>query len=126
MIRFTAILKRFASQGEKTGWTYIEIPEAKAQQLKPGNKKIFRVKGKLDSHSFKQIALLPMGNGDFIMAVNGAMRKEIGKRMGATVNVQMEIDVRELKPPAEFITCLHDEPEALAFFNQLTKGHQNY
>jgi len=126
MIRFNATLKKFASQGEKTGWTYIDIPESKAQQLKPGNKKTFRVKGKLDKFSFKQVALLPMGNGSFILAVNGAMRKQIGKRMGATVNVQMEIDTRELKPPAEFITCLNDEPDALAFFNQLTKGHQNY
>jgi Domain of unknown function (DUF1905)/Bacteriocin-protection, YdeI or OmpD-Associated len=126
MIHFTAILKKFASQGEKTGWTYIEIPESKAQQLKPGNKKTFRVKGKLDSYSIKQVALLPMGNGDFIMAVNGAMRKQIGKRMGATVQVKIELDDRAITPPEELMTCLADEPEALAFFNRLTKGHQNY
>jgi hypothetical protein len=126
MIRFTAILKKFASQGEKTGWTYIEIPEAKAQQLKPGNKKTFRVKGRLDRHSFEQVALLPMGNGGFIMAINSAMRKGIGKRQGETVNVQMEADERPLIPPKDFVICLADEPEALAFFNQLTRGHQNY
>ncbi|HYV93264.1 MAG TPA: YdeI/OmpD-associated family protein [Chitinophagales bacterium] len=126
MIRLTAILKKFASQGEKTGWTYIEIPSEKAQQLKPGNKKTFRVKGKLDNYSFRQVALLPMGNGGFIIAVNASMRKGIGKRMGATVEVQMELDNRPLIPPAELMTCLADEPEALAFFNQLTKGHQNY
>jgi hypothetical protein len=126
MVVFTAILKRFASQGEKTGWTYIEIPAAKAQHLKPGNKKTFRVKGKLDNFSFKQIALLPMGNGSFIMAVNATMRKGIGKRMGAGVNVKMEVDDRPLVPPAELMTCLTDEPEALTFFYQLTKGHQNY
>src|SRR5206468_8235198 len=74
----------------------------------------------------KQVALLPMGNGGFIMAVNASMRKAIGKRMGATVQVQMELDDRPLIPPAELITCLADEPEALTFFNQLTKGHQNY
>ena len=32
--------------GEKTGWSYIEIPAAIAQQLKPNYKKSFRVKGK--------------------------------------------------------------------------------
>src|ERR1043165_3334551 len=126
MIQFKATLKKFASQGEKTRWTYIEIHEAKAQQLKPGNKKTFRVKGKLDNYSFKQVALLPMGNGGFIMAVNGMMRKEIGKRMGANVRVQMELDDRPIAPPTELMTCLADEPEALGFFNQLTRGHQNY
>jgi hypothetical protein len=126
MVDLTAILKRFASQGEKTGWTYIEIPVGKARQLKPGNKKTFRVKGKLDNYLFKQVALLPMGNGGFIMAVNATMRKGIGKRMGATVEVRMEVDDRPLTPPADLMACLADEPEALAFFNQLTKGHQNY
>jgi hypothetical protein len=45
MIKFTATLLKFDKQGEKTGWTYIEIPADLAQKLKPGNKKIFRVKG---------------------------------------------------------------------------------
>jgi hypothetical protein len=47
MVQFTAIIKRFGQQGEKTGWTYIEVPAAMAEQLVPGNRKSFRVKGKL-------------------------------------------------------------------------------
>jgi len=46
--------------GRKTGWTYILIPAEKAQQLKPGNKRSFRIKGKFDKLSVKQIALIPM------------------------------------------------------------------
>ena len=42
MIKFTATIQKFASQGEKTGWTYIVIPAELAQQLSPGNKKSFR------------------------------------------------------------------------------------
>ncbi|MFX5998869.1 DUF1905 domain-containing protein, partial [Acinetobacter baumannii] len=80
MIQFATIIKKFAKQGEKTGWTYIEIPEAIAQQIKPNNKKSFRVKGKLDSFSIKGIALLPMGEGSFIMALNAEMRKGIKKK----------------------------------------------
>jgi len=126
MVRFTAAIKKFDSQGEKTGWTYIEVPAAVAKKMNSNNKKGFRVKGKLDNYQFSMIALLPMGCGDFIMALNAAMRKAIKKQKGATVQVSMEVDTNEIKPPAELIECLQDEPEALGYFKGLTKGHQNY
>jgi hypothetical protein len=126
MARFNATIKKFDSQGEKTGWTYIEISAAIAKKLNPNNKKGFRVKGKLDDYEFSMIALLPMGGGDFIMALNAAMRKAIKKQKGAIVQVKMEVDLNEIKPPEELIECLQDEPEALEYFNSLTKGHQNY
>src|SRR5215203_1212087 len=126
MVRFTAAIKKFDSQGEKTGWTYIEIPAAVAKKMNPDNKKGFRVKGKLDTYGFSMIALLPMGGGDLIMALNAAMRKGIKEQKGATVQVAMEVDTNEIKPPEELIECLQDEPEALEYFNSLTKGHQNY
>jgi hypothetical protein len=47
--------------------------------LRPGNKKSFRVKGKIDAHPIRGIALLPMGGGRFIMALNAEMRKEMEK-----------------------------------------------
>jgi hypothetical protein len=126
MVQFTATIKLFGQQGEKTGWTYIDVPAAIAEKLKSGNKKGFRVKGKLDEYSFSMIALLPMGGGDFIMTLNAAIRKGIQKQKGATVSVKMEVDNNEIKPPEELMEFLQDEPEALAYFNSLTKGHQNY
>ena len=126
MVHFKAIIKKFDSQGEKTGWTYIEVPAAIAQKLNPDSKKGFRVKGKLDDYQFSMIALLPMGGGDFIMALNAAMRKGIKKQKDAIVKVTMEVDLNEIKPPEELIECLQDEPEAFEYFNSLSKGHQNY
>jgi len=126
MTRFTATIKKFEKQGEKTGWTYIEIPAFVAKTMNSSNKKGFRVKGKLDNYDFYMIALLPMGGGDFIMALNAAMRKAIKKQKGATVQVQMMVDTNEIKPPVELIECLEDEPQAMQYFNSLTKGHQNY
>jgi hypothetical protein len=126
MTRFTATIKKFDSQGEKTGWTYIEIPASVAQKLNPGSKKGFRVKGRIDAYEYSMIALLPMGGGDFIMPLNLSMRKGIKKQKGAQVQVSMEVDTNEIKPPAELLECLQDEPEALAYFNTLPKGHQNY
>lgn len=92
MIKFTTAILKFGLQGEKTGWSYIKVSNAVAQTLFPDNKKSFRVKEKLDEFSFKGVALLPMGEGVFIMALNATMRKGIGKQKGAKVNVQLAID----------------------------------
>ena len=62
MISYNATILKFEKQGEKTGWTYIEIQADVAHQLKPNTKTSFRVKGKLDNYSIKAVALLPMGN----------------------------------------------------------------
>jgi len=126
MVQFTTTILQFSKQGEKTGWTYIEIPADMAQKLKPGNKKSFRVKGKLDSYSFNGIALLPMGGGAFIMALNKEIRKNIHKRKGAMLKIQLEVDKKPYQLSAEFVECLNDEPAALAFFKTLSRGHQNY
>jgi hypothetical protein len=126
MIQFTTIILQFAAQGEKTGWTYIRVPAAQAQQLKPANKQSFRVKGKLDDHSIKGMALIPMGEGDFIMALNATIRKAIRKNKGAKLQVQLEVDKTKIEPPADLLECLADEPAALAHFRQMTKSHQNY
>ena len=126
MIAFTATLKQFAEQGEKTGWTYIEVPIDIAEKLKPGNKKSFRVKGLIDNYKIGGIALLPMGGGSFIMAVNAGMRKGIGKKKGAMVRVKLEEDKREFQFNKDFMDCMADEPVALQFFKTLPGSHQKY
>ena len=126
MIHFTTTIMQFGNQGEKTGWHYIEIPADIADKILPGNKKTFRVKGKLDDYKITQIALLPMGGGNFIMALNAVMRKAIRKRKGAQVRVKLYLDETPLKLPADFIECLKDEPAAIKFFSGLAKSHQNY
>lgn len=126
MVTFTTTLLQFEQQGEKTGWTYIEIPADIAQKIKPGNKKAFRVKGKLDNFAIKAVAVMPMGGGNFILAVNATMRKGIGKRKGAMVKVQLQEDKAEIPLNAELLDCLKDDPDAQAGFNKLTKGHQQY
>jgi hypothetical protein len=126
MVRFTVTIHKFEKQGEKTGWTYIEIPADIAQQLKPGNKKSFRVKGKLDNYKIAGVSLLPMGGGSFIMAINGAMRKGTGKKQGAMLKVELEEDKKENQLNKEFMECLADEPQALVNFKAMPKSFQNY
>ncbi len=61
MIKFKTTIEKFDKQGEKTGWTYIEISAAQANKINPGIKVGYRVKGKLDHFSFEKTALLPYG-----------------------------------------------------------------
>ena len=127
MIRFTATIQQFAEQGEKTGWTYIEIPADLAQQLMPANKKSFRVKGKLDSYAFSGLSLIPMGQGNFILALNATIRKNIHKKKGGMVQVQMAVDKDfSIVTPNDLQECLEDEPTALAAFEKLAPSHRHY
>jgi len=126
MITFIAILKQFEEQGEKTGWTYIEIAEAIAEKLKPGNKKSFRVKGTLDEFAITAVALMPMGGGSFIMAINAGMRKGIGKQKGATVKVSIEEDKKGKTLNRLLVACINEEPEALKNFEKMPPSHRQY
>lgn len=125
MITFTAILQKFDEHGDKTGWTYIEVPADIAGQLNPTDKKAFRVKGKIDSYIIEGAGLIPMGGGSYILAVNAPIRKAIKKNKGAMVKVQLALD-KPYKPSQELLDCLADEPAALQFFSSLPGAHQNY
>jgi hypothetical protein len=126
MVKFTTTIHKFGDQGEKTGWTYIDIPPDIAQEIKPGNKREFKVKGTLDKHIIKRISVMPMGGGKFILVLNATLRKAIGKKHGAMVEVQITEDKSEFVFNKDFIDCLNDEPAAKSFFDSLTGSHQRY
>ena len=126
MLSFTTTLQKFDEQGEKTGWTFIMVTKEQAHALQPNTKKSFRVKGKLDDYRFDSVALVPIGEGNFIIAINATMRKAIKKRKGDSVKVQLAFDEKGYQLNADLVDCLHDEPKAFSFFNTLPKGHQNY
>ena len=127
MVEFTTMILQFAEQGEKTGWSYIEIPADIAQQLKPGNKKSFRVRGMLDALPVCGMALMPMGEGNFIMALKAEVRKGIHKNAGAVLQVRLEEDTDyKVEMPADLQECFDFEPDALEFFNTLAKSHRDY
>ncbi len=126
MIRFRASIQKFNKKGEKTGWSYIAVTQAQAQLLMPGMRKSFRVKGRLDSLVIRRQALLPMGDGSFILPFNASMRKATGKKHGDWVEVELETDHSRFRLNADLLTCLKDEPAAYDFFTTLTPGHQRY
>lgn len=125
-VSFDCIIKRFEKQGEKTGWTYIEIPSTIADKIKAGTKKSFRVKGTIDGHAIEKASLLPMGDGGFILPLNKAMQTGIKKPIGAKVKVQFAEDVRQIEIDKELVACLKDEPEAYKKFSKMPPSHQRY
>jgi hypothetical protein len=126
MISFVTTIQKFDKKGEKTGWSYIEISPAQAQKMLPGQKVSFRVKGSIDAFKFEKTALLPMGDGNFILPMNATIRKAIGKRHGDKVKVVMEADMSKFQLSADLMTSLRDEPQALEFFKSLAGSHQKY
>ncbi len=126
MIQFSTTILRFDKKGEKTGWSYIEITSAQANKLNPGCKVSFRVKGKLDNFSFEKVALLPMGDGNFILPINGTIRKAIQKHHGDKIKVTMELDKRSVTLSPDLMKCLREDTEGIAFFKSLPKYHQHY
>ena len=125
MIEFKAILQKFGKQGEKTGWTYVEIPAKIAHKIKPGFKKSFRIKGKIDSLAFKG-AVLPMGGGDFIFAVKGEIRKKIKKFKGDTVILKIEEDKSAVTYDKDLLACLAEDKKVKTIFDALPGSHKNY
>lgn len=126
MHHFKAIIEKFKKQGEKTGWTYINIPHAIAEKINPGVRKSFRIKGSLDQFAFEGYNILPMGEGNFILPLNNNIRKAIRKKQGDVISVSIEYDPTEYSLNADFQECLEIEPAAAVFFKTLTRSHQNY
>ncbi len=132
MPSFTTTLQKFGEKGDKTRWTYIDVPVEVTDELKPGQKTTFRVKGTLDNHPIKLIALLPMGRshrseGGFMMPINAGMRRGIGKdEEGELVQVSLEVDNDPLPQSDDLLACLDDDPDARAHFQTLARSHQNY
>lgn len=126
MQKFKALIEKFGAMGEKTGWTYILIDTKIAGKINPGVKKSYRVKGKLDSVQISQVAIIPMGEGDFILPLNADLRKKLKKQKGEQISAELEKDNSEFVFNTDFIFCLSEDKKAHAFFKTLTPSHQRY
>ena len=126
MVVLETILYKFGNKGEKTGWTYAEIPPEVVQSLKADTKVSFRVKGRIDDYDLKLVALVPMGEGAFILPINAAMRKGIHKKEGAMVRLELTEDTDPLPQSDDLLDCIADDPRAKAYFEKLPLSHQNY
>ncbi len=126
MPAFKAIILKYSSNAEKTGWTYVDIPADILSKLKLKDKKGFRIKGVIDDVPFEKMSTYPVGEGNFIIAINGEMKKKLGKKEGAMVSIKFERDESSALQSPELLTALKEEKEAHGTFKTLVPSHQNY
>jgi uncharacterized protein YdeI (YjbR/CyaY-like superfamily) len=72
------------------------------------------------------LATYPIGDGQFIIALNAELRKKLGKKEGAMLSVKFELDKSAALKSQELLDCLAQEPEAQKQFQSLLLSHQNY
>lgn len=126
MVKYTTTIEKFDKKGEKTGWTFVTIPQRMAQKLKPDCRVSFRIRGKLDHFPIRQVAIIPMGDGNFILPFNATLRKGTGKKLGDKITLEIEHDDQKFILSPDLMKCVKDEPPLLKFFQSLTGSHQRY
>ena len=128
MVNLKAEIEKFKTNGEKTGWSYVFIPQEIAAQIKPGEKRSIRVKGTIDQVHINGLSLIPMGHGDFILALNKSLRGQLKKEAGAVVDLMLAFDPDfKIEMPDDLEVCLAEEEESLLTqFLAMPKSHQNY
>jgi hypothetical protein len=123
---FKTIIQKFASKAEKTGWTYVDMPMDVILRLKLKSRREFRIKGMMDDVKFERLTCYPSKEGHFIIAINAELRKKLGKKEGAMLNIKFEPDKSEALKSQELLDCLADDKIAQKQFNTLNLSHQNY
>src|SRR6218665_2969638 len=108
MHSFSAIIQKSGSWGEKSGWTYVDVPPDILAKLKLKSKKEFRIKGFIDDVKLERQAVFPVGEGNYIIALKADLRKKLGKKTGATVKLRIELDKREAAQSQDLLDCLQD------------------
>ena len=80
----------------------------------------------MDDVKFERMATYPIGEGNFIIAINGELRKKLGKKEGAMLSIKFELDKSEALQSRELMDCLNEDPIALNQFNSQPLSHRNY
>ena len=80
----------------------------------------------MDKYQFGGVSCMPMGNAEFILAINATMRKATKKQAGDTVMLKIELDTSPVVLNEDLMLCLEEEPQAKEFFMRLKPGHQRY
>ena len=127
MIYLVAEIEKFETNGEKTGWSYVFIPQEIANQIKPDNRREARVRGFIDRVSVCGMCMMPVKGDGFILPLRKSLRKELRKEEGNKVELNLEFDVDfKIEMPDDLEVCLADENELLEYFLSMPKSHQNY
>ncbi len=127
MVTLIAEIERFELNGEKTGWSYVFIPQDIADQIKADERRGFRVRGLIDHVPVNGMSVMPVKESGFILPLNKPLRKSLKKEEGAKVKLSLEFDVDfKIEMPEDLEVCLAYEEGLLEHFLSMAKSHQNY
>lgn len=120
-IQFTSVLER---SDNKLWGSHFEVPKSVAKKLV--DKESSRVVCTLNTAKPYQCAILPHGNGTFIITVNKKLKDSLKLSYGDEVHVQLIKDRTEygLPFPEEFKEVLNQDKVGDKLFHALTKGKQ--
>ncbi|MBF8294956.1 MAG: hypothetical protein HW389_1501 [Bacteroidetes bacterium] len=121
VLRFTAILEKSTN---KLWGSHLRVPQSVAVKLiRSGSRRVLRTLNGSDAH---QCALLPYGEGSFVLSVNkkwcDALHLKIGSE--ARVSLQRDESTYGLPMPEELEELLRQDNEGNRLFHALTSGRQ--
>ena len=123
-VRFTSTLERSTN---KLWGCHFPVPKRIVEQMAGGNKSgPIRVVCSLIGTAERQCAILPHGNGRFVITVNKKLRETLGLEFGMEVSVSVKKDESEygLPLPEELRELLRQDREGNRMFHALTRGRQ--
>ncbi|MBI1804748.1 MAG: DUF1905 domain-containing protein [Ignavibacteriae bacterium] len=120
-LRFASILEESRN---KLWGCHFGVPDSIARQLIDGSSR--RVVSTLNDSAEHQCALVPHGNGSFVITVNKKLRDALGLKFGMTVHVGLRKDGSKygLPMPEELEELFRQDAEGKRFFHVLTAGKQ--
>jgi len=124
--KFETILEKFGQKGEKTGWTYINIPSDLAQNINPDVKQSYRVLCVFDNKHETVLNLLPMGKGTFILPFKAELQKKLRKNAGDKIYLEINLHYEPYSINQDFRQYLELDGRAKEFFETLPASHRNY
>ena len=127
MIYLKTEIEKYKSNSEKTGWSYVHLPQEIADQIKPNSRKGFRIKGFLDELAVNGLSATPVKDDGFIIPLNKNLRKALRKEEGAVIELRLAFDADfKIEMPEILEVCLAQEEGLLEYFLSQPKSHQNY
>ena len=120
-VRFRGVLE--ISRNRLWG-AHIRVPSASARKISEGSSR--RVLCRLEDSLEYQTALMPSGNGSFVIRVNKKLRQRLRLEFGRPVDVVLTPDESRygLPMPEELEVLLSQDPQGDRYFRALTLGRQ--
>jgi hypothetical protein len=104
--------------------TGVTVPPEVVEALGAGRRPKVRVT--VCGYTYRS-SVAPM-SGRYMLGLNADVRRETGIAAGDTVELDLQVDTepREVTVPADFAAALGREPQARAFFDQLSYSNRSW